>query len=62
MDFPPELYEVISGPGYLENGMAYPPEKPGLGVDINEEEAKKYPYQQAYMPTHRRSDGTIYLY
>ncbi len=62
VDFPPELYEVISGTCYLENGMAYPPEKPGLGVDLNEEEAKKYPYQQAYMPTHRRSDGTIHLY
>jgi mannonate dehydratase len=62
MGFPPELYEVITGTCYVKDGMAYPEEKPGLGVDINEAEAKKYPYQQAYMPTHRRVDGTIHLY
>lgn len=62
MNFPPQLYDVISGTCHVENGMAYPEEKPGLGVDINEAEAAKYPYQRAYMPTHRRSDGTIHLY
>ena len=62
MNFPPQLYDVISGTCHVENGMAYPEEKPGLGVDINEAEAAKYPYQRSYMPTHRRSDGTIHLY
>lgn len=62
MHFPPQLYDVISGTCYYKDGMAFPQEAPGLGTDINEEEAKKYPYQQAYMPTHRRGDGTIHLY
>lgn len=60
--FPPQLADVISGVGYYKDGMAFPQETPGLGTDINEEAAKKYPYQQAYMPTHRRADGTIHLY
>jgi mannonate dehydratase len=62
MDFPERVHEVVSGICYLKDGMAYVNEQPGLGVDLNEEEAKKYPYQQAYMPTHRRMDGTIHPY
>jgi mannonate dehydratase len=31
---------------------------PGLGCDVNEEAAKKYPYRCAYLPTARRKDGS----
>jgi mannonate dehydratase len=33
---------------------------PGLGVDFNEDLAKKYPYQPAYLPVNRKLDGTLY--
>jgi mannonate dehydratase len=34
-------------------------EVPGLGTDVNEQLAKKYPYQRAYLPTARRRDGSV---
>ena len=33
---------------------------PGIGVDIDEEKAKKYPYVAASLPVNRRSDGTMF--
>lgn len=35
-------------------------EAPGHGVDIDEELAAKYPYQRAYLPYTRLSDGTVW--
>ena len=33
---------------------------PGIGVDIDEEKAKKYPYVAASLPVNRRTDGTLF--
>jgi mannonate dehydratase len=44
----------------FENGFMHPGEAPGLGVDINEELAAKYPYQRAYLPINRKLDGTMH--
>ena len=33
---------------------------PGIGVDIDEEQAKKYPYVAASLPVNRRTDGTLF--
>jgi mannonate dehydratase len=38
----------------------YPGDSPGLGVDIDEEKAKKYPYERAYLPINRKEDGTLF--
>ncbi len=35
---------------------------PGLGVDIDEEAAKRYPYRRSYLPIPRRSDGSVIGY
>ena len=35
-------------------------DKPGLGVDLNIDLAKKYPYQRAYLPVNRGEDGTMW--
>ncbi|WP_105615474.1 enolase C-terminal domain-like protein [Vallitalea okinawensis] len=35
--------EVFPGVPELKNGYVYPNQKPGLGIDVNEELAKKYP-------------------
>ncbi len=36
-----------------------PGEAPGLGVEIDEALAAKYPYQRAYLPVARKLDGTL---
>jgi mannonate dehydratase len=33
---------------------------PGLGVDIDEAYASKYPYSRAYLPVNRKLDGTMH--
>ncbi len=44
----------------FEDGMMHPGEAPGLGVDINEGLAAKYPYERAYLPINRKLDGTMH--
>ncbi|MEP6652164.1 MAG: D-mannonate dehydratase ManD, partial [Myxococcales bacterium] len=41
-------------------GALHPGEAPGLGVDIDEALAARYPYDPAYLPTARRTDGTVH--
>jgi mannonate dehydratase len=40
--------------------MMHPGDEPGLGVDIDEELAKGYEYQRAFLPVNRLEDGTMY--
>ena len=40
-------------------GYMHPGDAPGLGVDIDETLAAKYPYQRAYLPIARKLDGTL---
>jgi mannonate dehydratase len=42
------------------NGMMHPGDAPGLGVDIDEALAAKYPYKRAFLPVNRLQDGTVY--
>jgi mannonate dehydratase len=44
----------------FENGLLHPGENPGIGVDLDLDESGKYPYQRAYLPYNRLSDGTIH--
>ncbi len=44
----------------FENGTMHPGDKPGLGVDIDEDLAAKYPYERAYLPINRKLDGTMH--
>jgi mannonate dehydratase len=60
--FPDVTQEVMPGVCEFRDGFAYPNERPGLGVDINEEAARKYPYQRSYMPIVRRPDGSMHVY
>ena len=43
-----------------KDGLLHPGEKPGLGVELNVDEAGKYPYVQAYLPYNRLADGTVH--
>ena len=40
-------------------GYMHPGDAPGLGVDIDEKLAAKFPYQRAYLPVNRKMDGTL---
>ena len=44
---------------HFKDGMMYPGDGPGLGVDLDEKLAAKYPYQRAYLPINRKLDGTL---
>jgi mannonate dehydratase len=44
----------------FESGFMHPGEAPGLGVDIDETLAAKYPYERAYLPINRKLDGTVH--
>lgn len=55
-------HAVVSGISFLRDGLAYPQELPGLGIDVNETEAKKYPYTRVPTPMMRRIDGTMHVY
>ncbi|HEU5158047.1 MAG TPA: D-mannonate dehydratase ManD [Streptosporangiaceae bacterium] len=47
--------------GYsLTDGLMHPGDAPGLGVDIDENEAAKYPYDPKYLPVNRLRDGTMH--
>jgi mannonate dehydratase len=60
--FPDLVHEIMPGACEFRDGYAYPSDKPGLGMDINEELAKKYPYRRAYMSIVRRQDGSMHVY
>jgi mannonate dehydratase len=45
---------------YFRDGYLHPGEEPGLGVELDEELAAKYPYEPAYLPVNRLADGTVF--
>jgi len=57
--FPDVAREVMPGGPEFRDGYMMVSEAPGLGTDVNEELAKKYPYKRAYLPTARRQDGSV---
>ncbi len=42
------------------DGALHPGDAPGLGVDIDEALAAKFPYDPAYLPVNRKLDGTVH--
>jgi len=51
--------EVFPHAYRFEAGYMHPGDKPGLGVEIDEVLAGRYPYQRAYLPIARKLDGTL---
>jgi mannonate dehydratase len=60
MSFPPEIGEVFSWGFSVKDGLLRPSDRPGLGVDIDEEAAARFPYERAYLPLSRKEDGSIW--
>ena len=44
----------------FEDGMLFPGEAPGLGVDVDEALCAQHPYERAYLPVSRKLDGTLH--
>jgi len=44
----------------FSGGMMLPGDQPGLGVDLDEKLAARYPYRRAYLPVNRKLDGTMH--
>jgi len=61
--FPERTQEVFPGCPEIRDGMMWSNEQPGLGIDINEEAAAKYPFPEAAYngawPAIRQADGTV---
>jgi len=56
----PETDAVFPHAYYFADGFLHPGETVGHGVDIDEKEAAKYPYNPAYLPVARLEDGTMW--
>jgi mannonate dehydratase len=59
--FPAAAQEVFPGTPEIKGGYMYSNDRPGLGIDINETAAAKYPYTTSGSSrgNDRRLDGTI---
>jgi mannonate dehydratase len=55
-----ETLEVFPRAWTLADGYLHPGHAVGHGVDIDEELARKFPYQRAYLPVNRLEDGTLW--
>jgi mannonate dehydratase len=55
-----ETDEVFPHVYRFSDGLLYPGDKPGHGVDFDEKLAAKFPYERAYLPVNRKLDGTMW--
>ncbi len=51
--------DVVNEPVGMMGGLAHPPARPGLGIEINEGEAAKYPYQPEVLMPYFHKDGSV---
>ncbi|HLI33786.1 MAG TPA: mandelate racemase/muconate lactonizing enzyme family protein, partial [Terriglobia bacterium] len=51
--------DVVTEPISMEGGVAQPPSAPGLGIDINEKEAAKHPFQPEVIMAYFHRDGSV---
>ena len=56
----PETDEVFPHAYTFQNGYLHPGEAPGIGVDIDEELAAKFPYEPKQLPVARLTDGSMW--
>ena len=61
MQYTPQTLDVFHTSFTIDDGYVHlDPHKPGVGVDFDEQEAAKYPYQPAPLPVDRLLDGTMH--
>jgi len=57
--FSEQQQEVMPGGPTFQDGYLQVRDVSGLGTDLDEAAAARYPYQRAYLPTTRRLDGSV---
>jgi len=62
VEWAPAVHEVFSAMPTFADGYVNIGDKPGLGVEVNETAAVKYPYLRRLRPTIRRADDTAWPY
>lgn len=60
MHHTPETDAVFPHAYRYADGMLHPGDEPGLGVDIDEAAAARFPYRRAFLPVNRLKDGTMF--
>jgi mannonate dehydratase len=60
MGYPKETSEVFQFSHTFDNGYFITGDQPGIGVDLDFDKAKTFPYEQAYLPVNRLEDGTLF--
>jgi len=61
-EFKEKMYDIFPGAPEVRDGYMWPNDKPGLGIDIDEEAAKKFPHNQkggGQFDNVRRADGSV---
>jgi mannonate dehydratase len=53
------VHEVFRHGWTYADGHLHPGDQPGLGVDVDETLAARFPYEPAYLPVARRRDGSM---
>jgi mannonate dehydratase len=56
------VHEVFSHNYQYQDGFLTIDDVPGIGVEIDEQRAAKFPYQMACLPVNRKLDGTLYYW
>jgi mannonate dehydratase len=56
----PQTLEVFRTSYTFADGLLHPSDAPGLGVTLDEEAAARFPYEPAYLPVNRLTDGTVH--
>jgi len=52
--------EVFRTTWSFHDGLMHPGDAPGLGVDVDEDAAKRFPYDPKSLPVNRRTDGSVH--
>lgn len=52
--------EVFRTSFTFEDGLLHPSDTHGLGVELDDEAAARFPYVPAYLPVNRLTDGTVH--
>ncbi|MDT7747498.1 MAG: mannonate dehydratase [Pseudonocardiales bacterium] len=59
MGYSDATHEVFRHAWSYADGHLHPGEAPGLGIEVDEALAARFPYERAYLPVARRRDGTL---
>jgi mannonate dehydratase len=52
--------EVFRTSYRFADGLLHPSDTPGIGVELDDEAAAAHPYEPAYLPVNRLTDGTVH--